>query len=151
MVDDARYRTKVWLDTYLLAANLTDDDGDEVKYITVFGEPDYPVSKVFTYPKYIDLIFSASDPVSSVVFNADKTVDYYEENVPITISCVDKPSITATKLKWKGEAELRRIIEVQGVSLNLRIMDSKRDITQRLGPVILYQTEVMLIYRRDTT
>lgn len=150
MVQDARQRTKVYLETYLSASNLTkDNDSTLAKYIIPFGNPDYPITRVFK-DKRVDLIFSIGEPNSRPLMNFDQTPYGSEEHVPITTFCIDKVGITGTKLKWKAEAELRRITETYP-SGSQRSFERRSDRDQRLGSTILYSTEFLLNYRRDTT
>lgn len=141
LLTDAKYRTKTWLTTYLAeSANLP-------KYLICYGWPTYEVNRVF-HEKLIDLVYSIGDPKSKPHYNADKSVDYYEEATPITVCCVDKTNIVGENLKWTGERELRVIFETYPFGA-MRIMDDRRDTTEREGDDILYQSEVKLIYRRE--
>lgn len=156
MVDDARYRTRDYLEgwtnasTALNSANLTkDDDSTQVSWITCFGDPPYPMTRVFMDCD-IDLVFNVGEPNSTPLMDCDQAAYGYEEHVPITVFCVDKPGITGTKLKWKAEAELRRICENYPTG-SLRGLERRRDNDQRVGSMILYSTEYVLNYRRDTT
>lgn len=150
MVQDARQRTKVYLDAYLDNSNLTkDDDTSEVNYLVAFGYPDYPILKVF-HTKRIDLIFSIGDPESTALLGYDLEPYGYHERVPIKTFCVDKPGITGTKLRWKAEAELRRVAKEYPEG-SQRSVERMRDNDQRLGSTILYSREFILDYKRDTT
>lgn len=147
MSEDARYRIKVWLETYVNDVNLTkDDDSTYIEWIVAFGYPDYSLIHVFK-EKCIDLIFSISDPDTEPLRDADQIIRNYREHVPITIWCIDKTGITGTKLRWKAERELRRIAEThpEGSQRNLMRM---RDNDKRLGSTILYSRELILDYVR---
>jgi hypothetical protein len=151
MVNDARTQTKTYLDTYLTAANLTeDDDSTLVSYIVAFGRPNYPLTHIFN-DKKIDLIFSIGEAVTTALTGFDHYIYGYSEEVPIYIYCVDKLYvITATKLKWKAEAELRRIVETYPLG-SIRSLVRKRSIDEKLGSYIMYGTEFLLQYTRDVT
>lgn len=153
MVEDARYRTKVYLTHAtkgINPSNLTKDDASTLaKYIVAYGNPDYPITRVFK-DKRIDVIFSLGEPDSEPMLNFDQTPYGYEEHVPITTFCIDKTGITGTKLKWKAEAELRRITETYPTG-SQRALERRGDNDQRLGSTILYSTQFILNYRRDTT
>lgn len=150
MVQDARQRTKTYLDTYLSDSNLTKDDGtSKASYIVAFGMPDYSIIRIFK-DKQIDLIFTVGEPNSTPLRNYDLSPYGYEEHVPIQIFCINKSGITGTKLKWKAEAELRRITEAYPTGSE-RSLERRGDRDERLGSTILYSTEFMLTYRRDTT
>lgn len=150
MVQDARQRTKTYLETYLTDSNLTkDDDSSKANYIVAFGMPDYSIIRVFK-DKQIDLIFSIGEPTSTPLMGHDLSAYGYEEHVPIQTFCIDKSGITGTKLKWKAEAELRRITESYPTGSE-RSFERRGTRDERLGSTILYSTEFMLTYRRDTT
>jgi len=141
-VQDTRYRTKVYLETYLSSSALPN-------YIVAYGNPDYPITRVFK-EKGIDVIFSISEPNSTPLMGHDQTPYGYEEHVPITIFCIDKSNITGTKLKWQAETELRRILETYPLG-SLRSLERRRDNDIRIGSTILYSTEFILNYRRSTS
>lgn len=153
MPEDARYRTKVLLEDAtkgLNNANLTkDDDGTEVSFIVCFGNPPYPITRVFLDCD-VDLVFTIAEPTSEPILDTDQTPSHYKERVPIFTFCIDKPGITGTKLKWKAEADLRRINETYPTG-SQRAHEERRDNDQRLGPIILYSTKYVLSYVRDTT
>jgi hypothetical protein len=143
MSEDARYRTKILLDTYLLAANLTEDDNStQVKFIVAYADPDYPLVRVF-FDKFVDLVFCVGTPDSIAL----PVGIGYEENVPITIWCIDKTGITGTKLRWKAEAELRRIVETYPTG-SLRNWQRLGDNEKNLGSTVLYSVNYVLRYKR---
>jgi len=150
MVDDPRYRTKDYLETHLTAGSLThDDDVTAASFIVAFGEPDYPITQVFL-TKGVDLIFSVGDVTSTPRIGYDRKAYGYDEIVPITITAIDKPGITGEKLRWKAEAELRRIVEAYPTGSE-RGLKSSTPAEKRLGSTVLYQQTFTLHYRRDTT
>jgi hypothetical protein len=143
MVDDARDRTKVYLDSYLTAANLTKDDGSTLaNFIVCFGSPDYPMERVFI-DRGVDLIFSIGTPDSEAL----PVGIGYIENVPITVFTVNKPGITGTKLRWTAEEELRRVIETYPLG-SLRTADRMSDNEQNLGSTVLYSVTYTMRYKR---
>ncbi len=141
-VEDARYRTKVYLETYL-------DSNALPTFIVAYGKPDYPLIKVFK-TKGVDLVFSIGEPESVPLLNPDFTPYGYEEHVPIATFCIDKDNIEGTKLKWQAETELRRVLETYPLG-SVRTLVRRRDNDTRLGSITLYSTEYILNYRRDTT
>ena len=149
MAEDARYRTKVYLEDNITAANLTDDNGDEVSWIVAYGWPEYPLAKVFN-EMGVDLVFSVGEPESTALLDVDQVPHGYEESVPIEIGCIDKPSVTGTKLKWTAEAELRSVVEDWPTG-SQRSLERRGDRDRRLGSMKLYGTLFMLNYVRDTT
>jgi len=152
MASDARYRTKVYLDTYLDSSNIThDDDSTAATILVAFGFPDYPLIRVFDPDeKDVDVVFSIEEPNSTPLMGHDQTPYGYEEHVPITICCVDKPGVTGTKIKWKAEAELRRVLETYPLG-SMRILEKRSDTTQRIGGTTVYMTTWVLTYKRSTT
>jgi hypothetical protein len=141
-VEDARYRTKVYLETYL-------DDDVLPNYIIAYGEPNYPLLAVFK-TRSLDLAFTIAEPESRPKMDFDHEPYGYEEHVGVHILTVDKLNISGTKLKWQGETELRRVLEENPLG-SLRSFERRRSTNRDLGGVILYDTEWMLTYCRDTT
>lgn len=155
MVEDARYRTKDYLEgitnpnTALNNANLTKDDGTQCKFIVAYGFPDYSLLKVFK-TKGVDLVFSIGEVGSEPAIGHDQKTYGYNEHVPITPCCINKTNITATKLLQKARAELRRIFENYPLG-SLRQPVREAPETERLGSTILYKFTAWLDYRRGTT
>lgn len=137
-VEDARYRTKVYWDTYISLSNLNSHP-----FIVCYSDPNYPIVKVYQ-TKGIDIIFAVSQPNSTPMLQHDQTPYGYEEHVPTHVLTLD------TQLQWLAEAELRRIVEAypQGSHRSLE-RRSARNI--QLGSTALYDTEFILNYKRDTT
>lgn len=142
MVQDARQRTKVWLDTYLDNANLTKDDDSQARFITCFAYPDYPLERVFS-DKGRDLVFTVGTPETEAL----PLGIGYIERVPITIYTIDKTGITGTKLRWKAEEELRTVCE-DNPEGSLRTLDRISDSDERLGSTTLYSVSYILQYKR---
>jgi len=150
MVSDARDRTKVYIDTYWTVGNAVDDDDNALGKEVMYDNPNYPLTLEFKAPSVVDVVITIGKPDSSPIRGHDRTPYGYEENVPIKIFAVDKTNVTGTKAVWQAEAELRRITETYpaGSQRSLeRIGDRDRD----LGSTILYCTEYVLAYKRDTT
>ena len=143
-LQDPRYRTKVFLDTYLNNAALTkDDDSTQVTFIVAYGKAPYPLSSVFI-GKSVDLIFSIATPTTTAL---PMSVGY-EEHVPVSAWCVDKTGITGTKLRWKAERELRKVIKYYPTG-SLRVYESTIDNDQNLGStLILYSVTCDMCYTR---
>ena len=108
---DARQRTILWLNTYLNNANLLWDNGSTpASFICCYTMPTYyPVMLVFGSPNNIDLIFSVKEPTTKPIFNGDHGLYGFVESVPIICSAIDKAGLTAAKLFWQAEQELRRL------------------------------------------
>ena len=144
---DPRYRTKVYLETYLDSNNLLCDDRyTSVNYIVTFEDPNYPLIRVFN-DKKIDLVFCIGDPETTPLMNADQTPYGYEEMVPITVWCIDKSDIDGEKMKWQAERELRRILETYPLG-SLRSFNRISDNDVNLGSTVLHSRKFLLRYRR---
>ena len=146
---DARQRTRTYLATYIINANLThDDDLTQASWISAFGLPDYPLSRVFK-DKAVDVIFSVGTASAKSMHDFRQYPYAYEEIVPIEIYAVDKTGITGTKLRWKAEAELRRITEAYPLA-NIRWVTRVSDNEKKLGSQTLYSVKYELGYIRPT-
>lgn len=145
---DARYRTKVYLDAKLNNENLVKDDGiTQVSFAVIYAYPPYPLIKEFLITgDPVDLLFLIDVPTSI----PSPSHARYNEAVPIIVSCIDKVGITGTLLKWTAENELRRIFEMYPFG-SFRSLDHIGGEDQRIGPDILYQTRLILNYRRTAT
>jgi len=152
MATDARYRMKVYLDTNIVNANLTKDNGTtQVVEAVIYENPPYPILKEFRAASSpVDLLFCIGDPNSTPTLNLDQTPYGYEEHVPIKTRCIDKYGITGTKLKSKAEIELRRILETYSTGSQLSV-DSREDDDEDLGSTVLYGTKFVIKYWRDPT
>jgi len=113
MSTDPRYRTKLYLDTYLTAANITkDDDATEAPVITQFERPPYPLKFIYFWPKYRDGVYTILTPTTTPILDYTEVIYGYKESVPIEISCVSRPgTITGDLLRYKMEEELRNVVE----------------------------------------
>lgn len=141
-VEDAKYRTKVYWDTYINPSNLRSQFHDG-RFIVCYDEPPYPFSRMFL-EKGLDMIFAVSQPVSTALMQGDQTAYGYEEQVPTHVITLD------SELQWLGEHELRRIVEVYPEG-SLRTLTQTRPLTKILGTPILYDTEFTMAYNRDLT
>jgi len=141
-VEDARYRNKVYLETWLNSAALPN-------YIVAYGFPDYPLVRVFK-EKGVDLVYSLGEHTSDSRKDSDHYPIGYDEHVPVTICCIDKDNLNGTKLMHQAETELRRVTETRPLG-SLRALDSRRPQTKSLGSTVLYSAEYSLNYERDTT
>ena len=148
--EDARYRTKVYLEQYIDNANLTeDDDSTTVKFIVAFAFPDYPWLRVFQ-DKSVSLVFAIGKPDSDAIIDSDRYIIGYNEHVPIFTFAINKANITGTKLNWKAEAEFRRVVEEYPLGSN-RTIQKIQDAEQNLGSTVVYGSEYILSYERDKT
>ena len=142
---DPRFQTKIWLDDYLSPSAITKDDGSPALFAVIYAKPNYPIKLEFRATSNpVDLIFCIDTP-NSVALPIGVG---YIENMPITIWTIDKTGITGTKLRWKAEAELRRIVETHAVGYSLWTLDRLSDNEQNLGSTILYSVEYVLRYKR---
>jgi hypothetical protein len=124
-------------DTYVLSLTST-----QVTFIVCYGNPDYPLVRVFI-DKAVDLVFSIGTPdVEGLPVGIG-----YLEKVPITIWTIDKTGITGTELRWKAEAELRRVCEAY-LPGSLRSWERISDNEKNLGGTILYSVSGIMRYKR---
>jgi hypothetical protein len=153
MAQDPRYRTKLWLDTYLSNANLLKDDGTtQVTFITAFQDPPYPMERVFFLSKDVDLVYSIDQPTSTPGgVDWDGTTYKYREVVPVTPQTVTKQGINGNKLLWQAEAELRRVAETYPLSSYRNIARTGPPQIRDMGGWRLFQITYQVTYERDTT
>lgn len=150
-VGDPRYRKRVWLATYLSAANLTKDDGGTLSsYITQFAYPDYPMTRLFKGTKNLDLVFSIQKSDAEPLMDSAHSIYGYEESLPIEISAVDKYDITAVNLVWKAEQELRRITKTYPLG-SVRSIERIKENSVNLGSTTLYSATINIRYKRGVT
>src|SRR4030042_1833289 len=146
-MEDARYRTKVWLNQYLTAGNLTeDDDSTEATTHICYADPPYPLTKVFL-GKNIDLAFLLHNVQVTPLYDVFKRAYAFEETVPIEICCIDKTGITGAKLEWKAENELRRIQFTYPLG-SIRQFAKTSESNRNLGSTTLYSRTLSLKYKR---
>jgi hypothetical protein len=137
-VEDARYRTKDYWETYIDGSNLNAHN-----FTVCYADPDYPLVKVFL-TKGVHIIFAVDQPNSAPLIGHDRAAYGYEESVPTHVLTLD------TQLQWLAEAELRRICETYP-SGSQRSLERRTSHDRWLGSVRLYDTEYIMNYRRDPT
>ena len=125
-------------DTYVLSLTST-----QVTFIVCYGNPDYPLVRVFI-DKAVDLVFSVGTPDTESL----QVGIGYLEKVPITIWTIDKTGISGTELRWKAEAELRRVCEGYNPLGSLRGWERLSDNEKNLGGTILYSVSGIMRYKR---
>jgi hypothetical protein len=149
-VEDPRHRTKDYLDTYLLAANLKKNDGTtQATFITCWADPPYHIKTVFV-TKGVDLIYSIGRQTSTPLIGGDKYAYGYKEKVTILPSAIDKTGISGNNLIWQGERELRRITEAYPLG-SLRNFETFELEPQNLGSTTLYTLKCVMDYTRNLT
>jgi hypothetical protein len=147
---DPRYRHKSWLDIYLTATNLKEDNGStNATYITCFDEAPYPLSQVFL-TKEVDLIFSIGKKAAQALEDYLHYPYAFIETVPITLYAVNKSGLTATNLLEQAEQEIRHIAThypvVAGASI--RSIDASEYKQENLGGAKLWTCTVTIKYKR---
>lgn len=157
MVEDSRYRTKDYLDTYIDEDNLTyDDDSTLADYAVMYAYPPYPFIMEFIRDErnptitLNELLFMVNKPQVVALYNLDRTIYGYEESIPIHVYAVDKPSLTAEKILWKAEAELRRVLETYPYG-SVRKLSETRPSRIEFGAFLLDGFTLTLSYVRGTT
>jgi len=137
-VEDARYRTKDYWETYISLSNLNNHN-----FIVCYADPDYPLVKVFK-TKGVHIIFAVHQSTSAPLPGHDRKPYGYEEHVPTDVLALD------TQLMHLGGAELRRITELYPEG-SQRSLETMRPETIRLGSHTLHSQRHILNYRRDLT
>lgn len=151
MVDDARYRQKVFLETYINRSNIVKDDGSTMAGVEfMYWEPNYPMILEFKFPSVVHGIYAVGNPDSEPLPGHDQATYGYRERVPIIIITIDRTGVTGTLLQWSMEQELRRICELYPTG-SWRSLDRGRNLDRNLGSTILFQREWIMDYTRDTT
>jgi len=146
---DPRERTLTWIEEKFEWANVTDDNGNAVTYLECYDEADYPFPVLFI-DKYRDVVLAVGNPTVEVLRNADKTIDSFRETIPITCYVADKHDLTATKIKWLVERELRRIANAY-IFASVRLIKSGKIETQFMGAETLHSWTWLLEYVREIT
>jgi hypothetical protein len=153
LTTDPRSRTKVYLDAYLTAASLKEDDGaTNATYIICFEGATYPVNKVFL-TKTVDLIFSIGEETTT---SEDTIYDVpYKDivSVPVTISAINKSGITPTNLVEQAEKEIQLVLDEHPFNIgstSKRSLSSSRPSRVELGDgSFLWQKTVTIKYTRS--
>ena len=148
--DDARYRTKVFIQTYWTAVNAGDDVGNALTVQSMYTSVPYPLTKELYDGSTIDVLILLGKAKTSPLVGHDHAALGYKEQVPITIAAIDKTNVTADKAVSQCETELRRILETYPLG-SVRTLDQTRETTEILGSNTLYQIEYSLNYSRDKT
>ena len=139
-VEDARYRTKTYLDGYL--ENLA-----PANWLVAYDYPDYPLVRVF---QRLDIAFSVGQPNSTPLPDPVQQAPYgYEEHVPLEILCMDKTNVSATKLMHAAHAEVRRVLENYPTG-SRRSLEESRPTTLTLGSHTVRSVKLVWNYRRNT-
>jgi len=154
---DARSRTKVWIDTYILDANvLKDDAATQASWACIFDTPPYPVEQEFrATADPVQGLYVVNQPIMKPLMDATLQAPYgYEETVPITIVTIDSTGCSGHQLNWRMEAELRRIAETYAVpdtTGSQRGIERRSSKVESFGGYPVYMTDVELKYRRLKT
>ncbi len=137
--EDARYRTKVYLESYF---------GDYALpyFLVAYGDPPYPITQVFKIKGH-DVIFRLGEPTADALIGFNDKAYGYHEQVPVFIDCIDKANIDGDKLRWQAETELRRILEAYP-SGSLRMLKHVRGNNRYVGGYPIYGSECVFDYLR---
>ena len=154
-VSDPASRIKTQLDLYLpgLVAQMKEDDNaTNATYITAFDLPDYPIQLVFLGTKNVDLIFSINRSQSTPILGCDKVATHYKEESPINIMAIDKATITARRLIWAGEQQIRDIFRLYPIGTgSMRVMANSQPKSIQMGTQTVWSNEVTVHWIRDLT
>lgn len=151
MVDDARYRQKVFLETYIDQNNIVKDDGETQAGVEfMYWEPNYPLVQEFKAPSVVHGIYAIGTPESEASRSGDLIIRRYHERVPIVLITMDRTGVTGTLLNWSMNEELRSICEAHSTG-SQRNLERGRNLDLDLGTTKLYQRETIMDYWRGTT
>ena len=129
------------------AALTKDDDSTQVAFDVMYAYPDYPLTREFrAAANPVDLLFLVDTPT---VRTAGVKVRYIE-SIPVTVACIDKTGITGTKLRWKAEKELRRVIKAFPLG-SFHSMDRSEPSDERLGSTIVHSITLTANIRRTAS
>lgn len=150
LTTDPRSRHKIWLETYLTAANMKLDNGStNASTIISFDHPPYycPISQVFL-TKNVDGIFSIGKEPVQALYTHDHYPYAFIESVPISCYTVNKAGLTATNLLEQMEQEIRHVATDHPLG-SIRSIDVIRHPTpENIGGVMLYSSTVTIRYLR---
>ena len=137
-VNDARYNTKDYWDTYIDMANLNNHP-----FLVCYAWPDYPLEQVFR-GKNRHIIYAVDTPHAEPLMQADQTPWGYDETVPTHVVTLD------TELNHLAVAELRLITEEhpEGSQRSITVQDT---IIHDYGSTRMFDTWVDMRYRRNLT
>jgi len=156
---DPRSRTKIFLDAYIDTSAFTDNTGSEVNVEVAFADLPYPLYLEFrntSTPVYGLILVGEPSNATPHIDLVDNTPYEYVEDIPITVVTMDSTNCTGNVLKWKIEAELRKVLEEHGnqppaSTGTYRNLTKRGDRTVRMGEETLYMTEWTMQYIRDVT
>ena len=156
MVNSAQNNTKIFMDLYFdkqqgeVYTHVTRDNNlTPLPFFFAYDLPDYPIPMIFKTLVY-DLAFSIAGAKAEPVLDWDASIKGYQELVTVTAFMIDKTGVTAVKCLEKVEAEMRRILETYGPAASFRSLSSQSPTSTRVGAAILWSTEFVIAYGRDT-
>lgn len=134
--------------TGLVDTNLTkDNDTTKASFDVMYAYPNYPLKlEFFAATSPVDLLFLVDTPVVRTATVKKR----YVESIPVTIACIDKTGITGTKLRWKAEKELRRVIKLFPLG-SFQSMDRSEPNDQRFGSTIIHSITLTANIRRTAS
>ena len=151
---DARYRTKVYLDTYITDANLTDDTPAALTNTVMYAYPPYPLELIFSddYAGF-GVVFFVDKPTSKARYSSSKSVYAYEESIPVHCHVMTKTNLTPELTLWKAETELRTILQTYpfAAEVSVREYGTVQTHTIKEGSTVFYGFTFTLSYLRDIT
>jgi len=151
MVQNARQRTKVYLDSYWTPANtLKDDSVSQLGTEIMYAWPPYGLDLELKAPSVVDVVLALEQSTSHPILDFDGAAIGYNESIPIKIRSMDKTGVTATLAIEQAENEVRRILEVYP-SGSIRMLERTRPATRMLGQEWLWGADYVMTYERDTT
>jgi len=138
LVEDARYRTKVYWETYVDSTKVNDHS-----FIVAYNDPDYPIYRVFV-TKGIHIVLAVELSRSEPLLQHDLTAYGYMEHVATHVLSLD------VELNNLMVQELRRVTRLYPLGSRRRL-EVEEPLHKPLGSATMYDTKCVLNYRRDTT
>lgn len=149
---DSRYRTKVWMDARLRAAQLTkDNDSDTVDFAVIFNQSDAFIEREFRHSTTpVQLLYVIDEPNDTPLRSGDQIIRNYEAHVPIHIMTINSTGCSGDALKHKALAELQYICENYSTG-SQRNLSERRKLDRDLGGMQLFDTVYELSYVRSAS
>ncbi len=149
---DPRSKIKGWMEnatTGVSASAITKNDGStQASYAVIFEKPDYPLELEFRAPSApVQGLYVLGEPVETPVFKGG-IISSFKGAVPIHVNTVHSNACGGEQLKWKMEAELRRIMK-DYPSGSLATPTSRRSTPIMLGSTPLFDSVWTLNYQRS--
>ena len=145
---DNRYRQKLFLDTYLTAGNIKEDNGSTNAYgVVMFAGVDYPLKLEFV-TNTLDYIVAVEKGNVTPLYDAYHYPYCTEETTMLTTYAINKTGITAVNLLDQVYEEIKHAYTDHPVGSKRQITKSQIKREDIGGGCILFSEEVTIKYTR---